>query len=62
MIQNIIVAVILIFVAGYVIRAVIKSFSKNRKVNKCDGCNGCELANQQENNCSQKDIEANSIT
>ena len=61
MIQNIIVAVILIFVAVYVIRAVIKSFSKNRKTNKCNGCTGCELANQLKNNCSQKDIEANTL-
>ena len=57
MIQNVIVAVILVFVTVYVIRAIIKSFSKNEKASKCDGCGGCELKNQLKNNCSEKEIE-----
>ena len=58
MIQNIIVAIILIFIAVYLIRVIIQFFSKKHtKANKCDGCNGCELANQLKNNCSEKDIE-----
>ncbi len=53
MLQNLIVAVILIAVGVYVIYGAIRFFwGKNKKPDKCDGCTGCDLSNQiKKNNC-----------
>ena len=49
MTQNIIVAIILIFVAVYFIFAIKKYFSKSGTKHKCNGCSSCEHADSVKN-------------